>query len=67
MGLVVLLGVLVFVVFGCVCVVWAARGGPRWVRGVAAVTTGLGEVVSALARSSKRNRNSPYNGGDGSD
>ncbi|PWI16963.1 hypothetical protein DI272_24435 [Streptomyces sp. Act143] len=65
MGLVVLLCILVLVVFGCVCVVWAARGGPRWVRGVAAVTTGLGEVVRVLAKSSKRSGRG--NSGFGSD
>ncbi|MFC8350178.1 hypothetical protein [Streptomyces sp. NPDC057280] len=68
MGLVVLLGVLALVIFGCVCVVWAARGGPRWVRGVAAVTTGLGEVVLVLAKSSKgSNRSNSSSGDDGTD
>ncbi|WP_329336701.1 hypothetical protein OG866_20595 [Streptomyces sp. NBC_00663] len=65
MGLVVLLGILAFVIFGCVCVVWAARGGPRWVRGVAWVTTGLGEVVMALAKSSKGSRRSNSSSDDG--
>jgi len=41
----VLLGVLALVVFGCVCVVWAARGGPGWVRAVAAVTLTAGKLV----------------------
>ncbi|MFJ8631723.1 hypothetical protein [Streptomyces sp. NPDC093568] len=50
----VLVGVLLFAVFGCVCVVWASRGGPRWVRVVATVTLGLGEVVRVLGRSSRR-------------
>ncbi|MFJ8191964.1 hypothetical protein ACIQ8D_19660 [Streptomyces sp. NPDC096094] len=49
MAVLVLTGVLVLVVGGCVCVVWAARGGPRWVRAVSAVTLAVGE----LARSSK--------------
>ncbi|MFF8729747.1 hypothetical protein ACF073_25125 [Streptomyces sp. NPDC015171] len=40
-----LLGVLALVVGGCVCVVWADRGGPRWARVVAAVTLVLGELV----------------------
>ncbi|MEV7425787.1 MULTISPECIES: hypothetical protein [unclassified Streptomyces] len=48
----VLLGVLVLAVGGCVCVVWAGRGGPRWVRGVATVTLAAGE----LARRSRKNR-----------
>lgn len=50
--IVVLSGVLALVVGGCVCVVWAERGGPRWVRGVAAVTLGLSKSVRSLARSS---------------
>ncbi|WP_318207627.1 MULTISPECIES: hypothetical protein [unclassified Streptomyces] len=55
-----LTGVLVLAVGGCVCVVWAARGGPRWVRGVAAVTLALGSMV----RDSNRRR-SVGSGGDG--
>ncbi|MFV0132128.1 hypothetical protein ACLGIH_02470 [Streptomyces sp. HMX87] len=47
MAVVVLLVVLALVVGGCVCVVWAERGGPRWVRVVAAVTVGAGELVRA--------------------
>ncbi|MFF9014445.1 hypothetical protein ACF09C_15930 [Streptomyces sp. NPDC014870] len=39
------LGALVLAVGGCVCVVWADRGGPRWVRGVAAVTLAAGELA----------------------
>lgn len=45
MEIVVLSGVLALVVGGCVCVVWAARGGPRWVRVVARVTLFAGEVA----------------------
>ncbi|CAM5579187.1 Secreted protein OS=Streptomyces aurantiogriseus OX=66870 GN=GCM10010251_58150 PE=4 SV=1 [Streptomyces aurantiogriseus] len=48
----VLVGVLVLVVGGCVCVVWAERGGPRWVRAVAAVTRFAGELVSRAGRGS---------------
>ncbi|MCX5554841.1 hypothetical protein [Streptomyces sp. NBC_00038] len=51
MTIVVLLGVLLLVIAGCVCVVWAARGGPRWVRVVATATIAAGELVS---RSDKR-------------
>ncbi|MFJ4921077.1 hypothetical protein [Streptomyces sp. NPDC088725] len=40
-----LLGIVVVVAGGCVCVVWAARGGPRWVRAVSAVTLAAGELV----------------------
>jgi hypothetical protein len=36
---------------GCVCVVRAARGGPRWVRVVARVTLFAGELVGSAARS----------------
>ncbi|MCX5393512.1 hypothetical protein [Streptomyces sp. NBC_00094] len=45
MILMILIGVLVLAVGGCVCVVWAARGGPRWVRAVATVTLLGGEAV----------------------
>ncbi|MFG2757918.1 hypothetical protein [Streptomyces wuyuanensis] len=38
-------GILVFVVGGCACVFWAARGGPRWARVVAAVTLAAAELV----------------------
>ncbi|MGW6318982.1 hypothetical protein [Streptomyces sp. NPDC055099] len=57
----VLSGVLVLAVGGCVCVVWAGRGGPRWVRGVATATL----AVAELARHSHKNRRrSPTNSGD---
>ncbi|MGW3647566.1 hypothetical protein [Streptomyces sp. NPDC000878] len=45
METVVLSGVLALVIGGCVCVVWAARGGPRWVRVVARVTLFAGEAA----------------------
>ncbi|MFE0650712.1 hypothetical protein ACFVZH_19190 [Streptomyces sp. NPDC059534] len=54
MILYVLIGVLVLAVGGCACVVWAARGGPRWVRAVAAVTLLGGEVVREGRRRSLR-------------
>lgn len=54
MALLILSGVLVLAVGGCVCVVWAARGGPRWVRGVATATLAAGELVR---RSGRTNRN----------
>lgn len=57
MMVLVLLGVLALVVGGCVCVVWAARGGPRWVRAVAGVTLAASEVV----RRSDRNRSRGLN------
>ncbi|MGW1930169.1 hypothetical protein ACWCPG_12650, partial [Streptomyces sp. NPDC001919] len=57
MIMVALTGVLVLVVGGCVCVVWAARGGPRWVRGVAAVTLApIGTRPSARQASSSAAR-----------
>ncbi|MFE3884891.1 hypothetical protein ACFXPQ_18610 [Streptomyces lydicus] len=49
----VLLGVVVLAVGGCVCVLWAERGGPRWVRRVATVTLAVSELVH---RSQKRRR-----------
>jgi hypothetical protein len=54
----VLLGVLALTVGGCVCVVWAERGGPRWVRAVATMTLAAGKVV----RRSERNRRPGLNG-----
>ncbi|MFC9758836.1 hypothetical protein [Streptomyces sp. NPDC056921] len=54
----VLLSVLALAVGGCVCVVWAERSGPRWVRAVATVTLAAGEVV----RRSERNRRPGLNG-----
>ena len=65
MTVVVLLGVLLLTVAGCVCVVWDARGGgPRWVHVVAVVTITAGEV---LIRSGKRGRGSGGGGGGGDD
>ncbi|MGW0815261.1 hypothetical protein ACWD00_18720 [Streptomyces viridiviolaceus] len=53
MFLIVLSGLLVLAVFGCVCVVRAARGGPRWVRGVAKATVLAGELAGRSGRSSR--------------
>ncbi|MFE2279759.1 hypothetical protein ACFXAE_21480 [Streptomyces sp. NPDC059454] len=53
MLLIVLSGVLVLAVGGCACVVWAARGGPRWTRGVAKATLTAGELLRS-SRSSNR-------------
>ena len=50
MTVLVLVGLLGLAVFGCVCVVWAERGGPIWVRAVAAVTVGLGKVVQSSGK-----------------
>ncbi|MGR3932968.1 hypothetical protein [Streptomyces sp. BRA346] len=61
-----LVGVLVLVVGGCVCVFWAARGdSPRWVRGVSRVTLAVSEVASAASKRS--NRSSGQNSGDDGD
>ncbi|ELP71337.1 hypothetical protein ACKI1I_02255 [Streptomyces turgidiscabies] len=65
MEILVLIGILVLVAGGCVCVVWASRGGPRWVRGVAQVTLTAGEVLRKSSRSS-RNSSGQDSGDDGS-
>ncbi|AJF70006.1 hypothetical protein [Streptomyces vietnamensis] len=65
MILYVLIGVLVLAVAGCGCVVWAARGGPRWVRAVAAVTLLGGEVVRDGQRRSARRSGGVLGDGDG--
>ncbi|MFJ8584733.1 hypothetical protein ACIRD2_08745 [Streptomyces sp. NPDC093595] len=61
MVVLVLAGVLALVVGGCVCVVWAERGGPRWVRVVATVTLTAGELVR---RSRKQRRQSLHSTAD---
>lgn len=50
----VLLAVLALVIGGCVCVVWADRGGPRWARVVAAVTIAAGDLVRGTGRRRRR-------------
>ncbi|MCX4744036.1 hypothetical protein OG455_00660 [Kitasatospora sp. NBC_01287] len=60
----VLLGVLALVVGGCACVVWADRGGPRWVRGVAAATLAAGQLVCRSEESRRRRRSLKRNTGD---
>ena len=57
--------VLALVVGGCVCVVWAARGGPRWVRAVSSVTLALGEVTRAVSKGNKRSSSGQSMGDDG--
>ncbi|GGZ71489.1 hypothetical protein [Streptomyces bluensis] len=52
--IVILSVVVVLVLAGCACVVWAARGGPRWVRGIAAVTLTAGEAVRRSGRTKSR-------------
>ncbi|WP_333771360.1 hypothetical protein [Streptomyces sp. IBSBF 2435] len=50
----ILLGVLVLAVGGCACVVWAERGGPRWVRGVATVMLAAGKLVRRPDKNRRR-------------
>ncbi|WP_405008608.1 hypothetical protein OHV13_04345 [Kitasatospora purpeofusca] len=63
---VVLIGILALVVGGCVCVVWADRGGPRWTRAVAAATVGAGRAVRSYQKAQRRQVSSGSNdaGGD---
>ncbi|WP_203631993.1 hypothetical protein [Streptomyces halstedii] len=63
MVVLVLLAVLALAVAGCVCVVWAERGGPRWVRAVATMTLAAGTMV----RHSRRNPRPGLNGSTGDD
>ncbi|PKV90075.1 hypothetical protein [Streptomyces sp. TLI_146] len=60
----VLLGVLVLAVGGCACVVWAGRGGSRWVRAVATVTLVAGELVRRSERKRRRGVKSTAGGDD---
>ena len=50
MILLLLSGLVVLAVGGCVCVVWARRGGPRWVRVIAMATLTAGELVRRSGR-----------------
>ncbi|MBD0711365.1 MULTISPECIES: hypothetical protein [unclassified Streptomyces] len=62
MVLTALIGVVALAAVGCVCVVWAARGGPKGARAVAAVTLTAGELVRAGARANGRSNS--RNGND---
>ncbi|WP_030346428.1 hypothetical protein [Streptomyces sp. NRRL S-1022] len=53
-----LLGILALAIGGCVCVVWAERGGPRWVRVVAIIMRTAGELLSSSTQQSRRRRSS---------
>ncbi|MEV0695287.1 hypothetical protein [Streptomyces sp. NPDC050388] len=64
MAVLVLLGVLALVVGGCACVVWAERGGPRWVRGVATVTLAAGELLRRSEKNRRRGLNRTTDDGD---
>lgn len=56
--------VLLAVIGGCVCVVWAARGGPRWTHGVAKATLTAGELLRVV-RPRAGARGSGTTGSDG--
>ncbi|RSS64878.1 hypothetical protein EF912_01170 [Streptomyces sp. WAC07061] len=60
----VLLGVVALAVGGCVCVVWAERGGPRWARVVARVTLAAGDLVRRTEKNRRRNLNRGTTGDD---
>ncbi|MEV8533248.1 hypothetical protein [Streptomyces sp. NPDC051211] len=64
MVVLVLLGLLALAVGGCVCVVWAERGGPRWVRAVSTVTLAAGDVVRHSDKSRRRRLNRSADGGE---
>ena len=64
MIVVVLLGVLVLVVGGCACVVWAERGGPRWARVVATVTLTASDLLRASGKKRRRGLNQGSQGGE---
>ncbi|WP_328391216.1 hypothetical protein OHS81_17090 [Streptomyces sp. NBC_00400] len=60
----VLFGVLVLAIGGCACVVWAERGGPRWVRHVATVTLAASELVRRSEKRRRRSLTRTTSGGD---
>ncbi|MCX5203868.1 hypothetical protein OG897_20720 [Streptomyces sp. NBC_00237] len=68
MMIIVLLGVVVLAVGGCVCVVWADRGGPRWARVVASVTIGVSDLLRSSAKRNRKRRmlGGPSSGSTGS-
>ncbi|MEU1407664.1 hypothetical protein ABZ471_35955 [Streptomyces sp. NPDC005728] len=64
MTVLVLLGVLALAVGGCVCAVWAERGEPRLVRGVAKVTLTAGELLRRSEKNRRRGLNRSSGDGD---
>ncbi|MEV6399105.1 hypothetical protein AB0M39_30710 [Streptomyces sp. NPDC051907] len=64
MAVLVLFGALALAVGGCVCVVWAERGGPRWVRVVATATLGAGELLRRSGKSRRRSVSGNDGGGE---
>ncbi|MBU6532834.1 hypothetical protein ACFUIW_33025 [Streptomyces sp. NPDC057245] len=67
MLLIILSVILVLVVGGCACVVWAARGGPPWTRVVAGMTMAAGELVRVRPSNGGRNSGGDTSTGGGSD
>ncbi|MFD7284666.1 hypothetical protein [Streptomyces sp. NPDC059863] len=65
MTVLILSGVLVLALGGCVCVVWAARGGPRWVRAVSAATLAAGESVRRARRTGRSQNSNQLGDSDG--
>jgi hypothetical protein len=65
MAVLILSGVLVLVLGGCVCVVWAERDGPRWARAVAAATLTAGELVRRTRRTGRSRSPNQLGGSDG--
>ncbi|MFJ5588353.1 hypothetical protein ACIQCG_01220 [Streptomyces noursei] len=59
-----LLGVVMFAVGGCACVLWAEHGGPRWVRRVATVTLAASELVRRSQKRQRRSVDRTTSGGD---
>ncbi|MER6976763.1 hypothetical protein [Streptomyces carpinensis] len=64
MAVLVLIGIVVLAVGGCVCVVWAERGGPRWARVVATVTLAAGELLRRSGKNRRRGLNQIADDGD---
>lgn len=62
---VLLLLLLAAAIGGAVCVVWAERGGPLWVRRVATVTLGLGRMVRSADKNRRRGVKGSGGNGDG--
>ncbi|MFI1681731.1 hypothetical protein [Streptomyces sp. NPDC020607] len=63
MMIVLLTIVMMFVAAGLGAVIWAARGGPRWVHGVAKATIVTADVVAAASKRNRRRGN--YSSGSG--
>ncbi|MEU6824049.1 hypothetical protein ABZ921_25750 [Streptomyces atriruber] len=64
MMLVLLYIVMAVLAAGLVAMVWASRGGPRWVQGVAKATMVVSELATAAVRKSGRSNSNSGNSGD---